>query len=581
MTMLITKFNKLIANKFIWIGFTFLVVVSFAFMGLTGSDDARNPAARQTAGTLFGESVSPDTFRNAYIHSLMSVTLSLGRQIPMTEEISKELNDMAWKRLVSLKQAQRMNIQVSDREVVEAIRSFPDFHDQNRFNPELYRSFVHHYLGQLGFGANQFEQHVRQELVLQQLRRMVSESVLVTPPEIQRAVHSFGDEFTVQYVLINEEALGEGLEISEEETRTFFEKNSEAFTIPPKVSVQYVRFPIDAYKDDVEITDEQALDYYDLNIDQFTQYEDEEEIGDAALDDLFDDKDLFRVATTIPFEDVQEEIMDQLRRDMAARRAADVAMDFVIKLVPDRQGEAATLEEAAESYDLATEQTEPFSRNEIPEGIDAGIAFSVAAFHLRPHPEYYFSDAVEGTDYIYVLALEKRFPSYVPEFEEVADQVHEVAQRNALARAVEELANTFQEAAAAELRDGKTFAEIAETFAIPFSEPVTFTAAAGLADIEYGPDILRAVLAYNEGEVTAPVYTGEAYLVAHVAERAAADTAQYDDFRQQIVNTIARERMQILFDEWQEYMLRKADFTPRIIEPRPSADDDDFEDDWV
>lgn len=578
MAMLITKFNKLIANKFIWIGFTFLVVVAFAFMGLTGADDARDPAARHAVGTLFGEPVSPEAFRNAYIHSLMAVTLSYGRHIPMTEEINKELTDLAWKRLVSLKQAQRMHIRVSDREVVEAIRSFPDFQEQNRFNPDLYRAFVHHYLGQLGFGPNQFEEHVRQELALQKLRRMVAESVLITPPEIQRAVHSFGDEFTVQYVLIDEEVLGEGLEITEEEALAFFEENSEAFTIPPKVRVKYVRFPIDRYKDDVEVTEEQALDYYDLNIDQFTHYEEDE---DADRDQLFDDEELFQVATTKPFEDVKDEIMDQLRRDMAARRAADVAMDFVIKLVPDRQGDAATFEEAAEAYDLAIEQTEPFARNEVPENIDAGIAFSVAAFHLRPHPEYYFSDAVEGAAHIYVLALEERLTSYVPEFEEVADQVREAAQRDAVVRAVEELANTFQETATAELREGKTFSDIAKMFAIPFSEPVTFTAAAGLEGLEYGSDILRAVLAYNEGEVTAPVYTGAGYLVAHVAERAAADVAQFGDFRQQIVNTLARERTHILFEEWQEYMLKKADFTPRELEPRPSADDDDFDDDWV
>ncbi len=579
MTMLITKFNKLIANKFVWIGFTFLIVLAFVAWDMSVPDDARDPSERQAAGMLFGKPVSPDELRTAYVHTYMAVTLAMGQTLPISEELDKELTNMAWKRLASLKQAQKMGIRTTDREVVEAIRSFPDFHEQNQFNPDLYRSFIQQYLGRLGFGANQFEEHIRQELVLQKLQRMVSESVIITPAEIQRAINSFGDEFTVQYVIVNEDVLGEGLEITDEEARAFYDEHSEDFTIPPRVSVKYVRFPIDAYKDEVDITEGQALDYYDLNIEEFTRYEDDPALDDGEEESPFADDDLFRVATTIPFEDVKDEIIDRLRREMAARRAADVAMDYVIDLVPDRDGVAATFEEAAETYGVTIEKTAPFARGELPEGIDADLSFSVAAFDLRPHPEYYFSDAIEGDDDIYVLALEERHPAYVPDYEEVKGRVYEAARADAIQRAVMDLAETFRETAGTELRAGTSFAEIAETFAIPARAPITFTAATGLEDLEYGEQVLRAVLAYNEGEVTAPVRVNDAYLVAHVQTRSAADIAQYADFRQQIIATLARERARILFDEWQAHLLRQADFTPRVVPPR--VPDEDYEDDWV
>ncbi len=575
MAMLITKFNKLIANKFVWIGFTILIVVAFIAWDMAVPEDG-DPAARQAAGHLFGKPVSPDEFRRAYTHALLSVTLAVGQNIRITEEVDKELNDLAWKRLASLKQAEKMGIRTTDREVVSAIHNYPGFHHQNQFNPDMYRSFVYQYLPSLGFGANQFEEHVRQELVLQKLQRMVAESILVSPDEIQRTVHSFGDEFTVEYVLVNDEVLGEGLDVTDEEVRAFYETNKEAFTIPPKVRVKFVRFPIARYRDDIEITETQALDYYDLNIEEFTRYEDEPAEG------FTDDEDLFQVATTIPFEDVQEEIKDRLRREVAARRAADDAMDLVIALVPDRDGVAASFEEAAEKHDLPIEYTEPFTRDEVPEGIDANLRFSAAAFDLRPHPEYYFSDAVEGDDYMYVLALDERFPAYVPEFEEVEEAVRVAAQRDGVERAVEDLAETFRETAAQELQTGTRFAEVAETFALPLGGPITFTASAGLDDLEYGMEILRAVLAYNQGEVTAPVYMGDAYIVAHLVQRERADALQFADFRPQIVATLISERARILFDEWQEHLLKKADFRPRVIPERvPDEDDDYYDDDWV
>ncbi len=582
MAMLITKFNKLIANKFVWIGFTFLIVVAFVAWDMAVPEEDRDPAARQAAGHLFGEPVSPDEFRSAYVHTHMGLTLAMGQPLRMTEELDAELTRMAWKRLASLKHARQLGIRTSDREVVEAIRAFPDFHDQGQFNPDIYRAFLHQYLGQLGFGPTQFEEHVRQELVLQQLQRMVSESVLITPAEIQRAIHSFGDEFTVQYATIDEDVLGEGLEISEEEARAFYDKDPEAFTIPPKVRVKYVRFPIADFKDEVEITEDQALSYYDLNIDDFTEYEEQEPALYDEEESPPDDDDLFRVATTIPFEDVKEEIMDRLRRDAAALRAADVATDFVISLVPDRHGDAATFEEAAEEYGVIIEETEPFARGETPENVDAGIAFAQAAFDLRPHRDYYFSDAVEGAEHMYVLALDERFASYVPDYEEVQDQVHEAARADAVARAVEDLAETFRDTAQTELRAGQTFEEIADIFAIPVSEPVTFSATVGLDDRAYGDELLRAVLVYNEGEVTEPVEIENRHLVAHVAQRTAADMDQYADFRQQIVSTLTGERARILFEQWQEQLLEKAEFTPREIpDPAPADEDDFYEDDWV
>ena len=33
MTMMITKFHKLIQNKVMWVGFSFLVIISFVFWG--------------------------------------------------------------------------------------------------------------------------------------------------------------------------------------------------------------------------------------------------------------------------------------------------------------------------------------------------------------------------------------------------------------------------------------------------------------------------------------------------------------------------------------------------------------------
>ncbi len=576
MTMVITKFNKLIANKFVWIGFTVLIVVAFVAWDMSVPEDARDPSERQAAGTLHGEPISPERFRNAYRHTYMGLILSIGQPVPIDEELDEEITDAAWKRIASLMKAQELGIRIGNREVVNAIQSFPDFQQNGQFSPGIYQSFTQQYLPALGFSPSEFEEHVRQELALQKLQRMVTESILIAPSEVDRAINTLGDTFTVQYALIDANVLGEGLSADDVDVEAYFEANQENFRIPPMVDVDFVRFAIADFAGDIEVTEEQALDYYDLNIDEF-EVVDEQETEEA------EDDDIFQVTRALPFEEVKQEIMDRLRLEQAARRAADRATDFVIGLVPDRDGLAATFEELAETYDLAIERSGPFRRGQFLPGIDAGRAFTDAAFDLRRHPEYYFSDAVVGQEYVYVLSLVERISSRLPELDEVREEAEAAALQAAIADTVADLAEAFRQAVEEGLAAGDSFAEVAELFEVPINESVTFTAADGLPDIPYGNDLVRAVLTHNQGEVTEPEFVGDGHLVVYLEERVAADPMQFADFRPQIVGSLSQERGRVLYREWQRHLLAEANFTPRA-QPVREADDldfgDDFDEDW-
>jgi peptidyl-prolyl cis-trans isomerase D len=561
MAMLITKFNKLIANRFVWIGFTVLIVLAFVAWDISIPDDGQDPAARAAAGTLNGKPISSEELRQAYIHAYLSVVLALGQMPQINSEMDAELTDMAWKRIVTLQKADQLDLQANDREIVTAIRNFSGFQNEDQFSPEIYQSFLQQFLGNMGFNPAQFEEHVRQELIIQKLQRMVAETALVTPFEINRAIQSFGDTFTIQYATINRDVLGEGLTLSDEEVAAYFEENAEAFTIPAKVRVNYVRFPIAEYAAAVEVSEDEALDYYDLNIEEFTVVQDQSDTNALASGD-----DLFEVSATQPFEEVRDEIIDNLRNERAARQAADTAMDFVVSLVPDRLGEAPSFAEAASAQSLSVEQAGPFARGELIEGIDAGAAFSRAAFDLQPNNEYYFSDPIEGEDFFYVIALTEEIPPYVPELDEVIDDVRAAAEAAALETAVIELADAFREAAETGLAEGTSFAEIAESFAVPVSEPITVTAAEGLDDVEYGQQLITRVMGYNQGEVARPIELADRFLVPYVVERQIANPDDFRDFRPQIVATIAGERTRVLFDAWQDQLLREADFQPRMAD---------------
>lgn len=576
MTMMISKFNKLIQNKLIWIAFIILIVFAFVVWDMAIPGNAEDAASRQAAGHLYGEPVSAETLRSAWVHTYLAFTLAVGRQMPVTPELDAELNKMAWRRIVSLHVAREMGIKTTPPEIISAIQTYAPFQQDNQFRPEIYRAFQQQFLAPMGFSGKQFEDHVRQEITLQKLQRVVAGQALISPSEINLAVHTLGDEFTVEYAFINQSVLGEGTTVTDEEVAAYFSKDPAAFTIPQKVRVNFVRFDVNNFLDQVEITEEQARSYYDLNTDEFTYTEDPVK-AEKAEGEEEDEAKAFPVAKLKPFEEVQEEITQQLRRQEAMRMASDRAMDFVIQLVPDRQGHAKSFQEAAAEYERTIETTGLFAATEVPDQIDAGPAFVEAAFNLRPNPNDSFSDAVVGERYVYVMSLDTRQAPYVPELEEVIDQVREAALADAVERAVKDLANAFREAEIRGLKEGKSFSKIAEDFALKLHPPVTFTVSAGLEGIPGGDDIVRSVLTYNQGEVTEPEETEDGYIVAYVAKRVPADVSQFTTLRAPIVQSLARERGRILFEEWQEQMLRDANFTARVVEqPPPDEDEEDY-----
>lgn len=563
---MITKFNKLIANKVVWIGFTFLIVVAFAFMGLSGAGDDRD--RDQSMGTLFGDPISFDEYSAARRLAYLGFILSMNEQVD-----EEELQDATWRRLATLRRAREMGIQTTDREIVQAIRNFPDFQHEGQFHPQIYDQFLNQYLGAMGFRPSEFENFVRQELAIQKIQRMIVESVLLSQTELDRAISTLGDEFTVQYSFISREALGEGLAATEEDARVFFEENTEAFRIPAQVRVNFVRFPVREFMQIVEVSEEQALDYYDRNIDDFIVETEQEE----DLDD--EDADLFDLQITEPFEEVQEEIIERLTIEKAANEAAHEATDFVISLVPDRHGNAPSFDEAAENFGVEIQTTDPFSENEIPEGIDAGLAFSRAAFGLLPNPEHYFSDAVRGQDYIYVLALEEQIPSRLPEFEEVLEEALAAAQSEKEANALEELANSFRDLLEETLAAGDSFEDAAEAFLLSVSDPITFTAAEGPQELPYARQLVQAVIAYNAGEIPAPIFVGHGFIVAHIQEREPADPMLYAEFQPRIISALSGERGMILFRDWEDQLLAEANFTPRHADEFRDWDDESAEED--
>ena len=568
MPMLISKFHRLIQSRLLWASFLIIIVFSFVIWGTRVPKQSKAAAEANSEGKLNGKPVSREEFRKAYFDTYMSVVLAVGKPINVTKKIDEEIRKSAWRRIVALKEAKDLQLGASDDEVRATIQAHPGFSTDGRFNPNQYNAFIQNFLASLGFSELQFEEHVRGEIALQKLQYMVQQAVLVPPSDINRTFRSLSDKFDIEYVALTVTNFEKEVNVTREDAHKYFLADPELFKIPEMVRVKYVQIPVGKYLSDMTVTNEdEALAYYDEHIDEYRVTNTVSETvtnllaaGSNTVTTIVTNK-----AVTLDFDQVKTNIFEAMTLEAARNRASEMATDFVVTLTPDRDGNSPKFEDAAQKAGLEVKKLEPFTLDDHVPGIDAGLMFNRAAFNLNMAAEESFSDAVVGSNYVYVIALDEKIPARVPEFDEVADKVMVAARENALAETLSKKANEIREASVKAIDKGETFAKALSAYDLKPVAMKEFTATeASEMTNDYISVILRGILPRNQGEVTDLLSTDDAVVIAYVEKRTPGSAAALDSLKQQIEETVKRQRVRIMFEDFQDYLLKQAQFEDRM-----------------
>jgi hypothetical protein len=570
MAMLITKFHRLIQNRLIWLGFLIVVIFSFVIWGTQMPDKSeRGPAA---AGKLAGQEISIEQYQRARFNTYLSLVLMSGRAITITPEIEEQLHQMAWQRIAALEKAEALGITASNDDVVNAIRSFEFLQQNGAYSAQAYEQFAQQFLAQLRASKRDFEEHVRQEIVLNKLRVIMDRLLLVTPTEVTRTFDTLTDTFDIEYVQLLPSLVENEVTVSDDDVRALFDKEPEQFTLAEKVKVKAAVFPVADFREKAVITDDEIEEYYDFNLDKFA-------IKSAETNEN-ESTNLFSTATTYrPIEEVREEIKSTLQDLQAVILAQARADEFVQELSHQRKGGRAAFDKVAAEKGLEIILTDPFTMRAIPpELADAGIAVSRAAFNLTDDDDYYYSDAITGTNFIYVLGLVERQPERVPEFEEVKDDVARMAREFAAMNALSEKAEEIRESAVAGLSAGLSFSEVLAEYKLTSEKPAPFTMNTAELDEAIASDLIRHILVLNGGEVSKTIETDTGILIGFVKSRTPGVEA-IETLRPQIVSTLRRQTSPVTFQEMQSYLLKQGNFEDLMRRDATTTEDDETTDD--
>lgn len=578
-------------------------------------------SVRGRGNTAAAATVGSDTVSIAEYQRTYQNVVNFYRQIygdQLTPELEKQMRlplqalDEAVKEKILLAEARRLGLKVTDAELRDRILEIPGFKDdQNRFIGE--EEYVRR-LQNARIAVGDFEQELRNEILIKKLNDAMTAGLYVGEDEVQRAYREQVERAKIRYLQLPRFRFAQEVQVQPAEVATYFAGHQLEFRLPEQREAAYLLVDTSRTAGEVKLTDAELRAWYDAHQADFTQEEQVRArhifvvINDQRSDEQARQRiaaaktrieggaDFAAVAREIsddpsakanggdlgffgrsgyapefvdaafsaqtgklvgpvktgvgyeilevldkhpgglrPFEQVKEQIRARLTSEKAQELAANLA-----KALANRLAKAHSVEELRSAVQqnpgVTFAETGKFGSQEMVPGIGGNSAFSSTAFSLKKGE---VSPAVQVPRGWAILYLKEVYPPRTPALTEVEPRV-----RAALAnQRVQQVAMSKLEEARRQMAQGKTLDQVAAELGVGVKETEEFGGQGQIPGIGYNPELTKAALSLQTGQVGGPVADAQGALLFQVTDHKGWDPKQYASNREQTRATLLQERL--------------------------------------
>jgi len=602
-----------------------LVVVAFIILYIPDFLRAKDPAGgalpSDQIAQVDGRGVSVLEFRTAYQRQVAayrqaygtSVSEQLLRQLGFEQQVLQQLvNEQAM-----VAEAQRLGMTVTDDEVRQRILAMPEFQLNGQFIGEAqYQAMLNSARPPMSPG--EFEAGLRRQLLVEKLRALVTDWVAVTDAEADTEFTRRNEKVKVQLVHVPSSAFLGQMAATDAEVAAYFASHTEEYRIGERRKVRYLLVDVDALRQGIVVPSREVERYYNDNIELFstpeqvrashilfkTEGKDEAAVRAAAEKVLQEarggadfaalakkhsedesnaalggDLDYFsrgrmvpefeavvfgaqpglipnlvktgygfhiikvvdaKAGTTRTFEEVQPQIREQLVGERAQRladtRAAEAAKEIRTP---------ADLDRVAKARGWKVEETGYFAADEPILALGASPQVSAQMFALQ---EGGVSAPLRvGRGYA-IAALAGRQESALPKLDEVKDRVRNDVLREKAVKAASERAVSV----AATLKSAADFAAAAKKAGFDAKSSELVARGAALPDIGVNAQVEKAAFALAAGTVSDPIVTADGTTIVKVLERQDVKPDEMAASRESVRQDLLGERRTEFFNAYME-----------------------------
>lgn len=412
-------------------------------------------------------------------------------------------------------EASRLGIEVTEDEVIRSITAMPELQENGHFNRDLLARVL-----EAQRDRGEFEEQVRQDLVNQRVRGLVTDAVQITDAEIQERYHLDRDKVDLRFARIAAGDLGKDVTVTDAELQQWVDANAEKYRSKPRVRVRYVAYAASDFAAMATPTDEQIQRYYDEHVaDRFT--EEEQVRARHILVKVDSDADEATKA------EARKEADDVLAKLRAGGDFAELA-----KSSSDDPGSAA------KGGDLGF-----FGRGQMVP------PFEAAAFALEPGA---LSEVVESPFGFHVIRVEEKKPGGARPLAEVRDEIAKtVTEERGL-----ELARKQADADRRAVVQGKPLTEAVGQRSVKETEP--FEQSGLVPGLGFVKPFADAAFGLPVGQPSDLVETERAIYLLEPIERLEPAVPPLAEIRGRVEADVKRSRAEAAAREKAEQLLAKA-----------------------
>jgi len=250
-----------------WIAYLIIILISIPF-ALAGISSYFGGGAEQPLATVNGEEIDSRQLDNAYANYRNRLAQVFGGQIPENFDNELILKEQVLTQLIEEKSLQsyseNQRYRIGDIELNEKIRAMTIFHQDGKFNSDLYES----QLRSQGQSPASFEQSLRFSTQIQQLGQAVTRTAFITPVVRSNFSSLTSQQRKIRIVTIKNQT--SNIELSEAEISDYYQQQSALFKTEEQLKIDYIELSLETIKSTISVSEDQLLDRYEQNKNSFT-----------------------------------------------------------------------------------------------------------------------------------------------------------------------------------------------------------------------------------------------------------------------------------------------------------------------
>jgi peptidyl-prolyl cis-trans isomerase D len=410
-------------------------------------------------------------------------------------------------------EAERLGITVSAKEIGDRIKLFipTAFQGDYRVPYEQYAAEISTRMP--GTSVEEFEEMVRQSILVDKVQELVTSTATVSPVEIQAEFRRKNEKVKLDYVVIHPDSLESQVTVSDAELAAFYERNKVRYTLPEQRVVRYFLIDPVELQAKATVSPAELLAYYNAHLAEY-QVEDRVQVSHI----------LFKTPgkTDAEIAEIHKKAADVLKQVKSGGKFDELAKKNSEDSTKDRGGEIGWI-----------------GRGQAPP------EFERVAFGL---PKGGVSDIVQTEMGLHIIKVSDKETAHTKSLTEMVPVIlGTLGQQKAQATA-----DDMSQKIGSQIRqNGKISLDaLAKLYGLTLGETRPIAAGAPAPELGNAPELQETIFHLREGEVSTPIHTDRGYAVVTVKEVVPAHQGTLGevhdnvtaDFRHEKVQDLARQR---------------------------------------